>query len=471
MGDDAAAEEAFRRAVALAPDLAEAHFNLAVLDNLAGRLGAAARGFETAVHHDPDLKEALFGLGAAWKAQGRTREAMTAFDRAIAIDPDYDAAWANLLYTAMYVPGLSPADIRAMQADFGARMAARGDGWTPPWEPRAEGPLRVGFVCGDLHRHPVATFLAPLLRHRDPAEIETVCIRTGGPEDTVTERLRGLADRWVEADGLDDAVLAGRVRAEALDVAVDLSGFTARGRPGLYAFRMAPVQAAWIGAVATTGLPTIDLFLGDSVGVRPGEEAHYSETVVRLDPGWLVYEPLDPPPPVGPLPARENGFVTFGCLNTLAKVSDEALALWAPVLAAVPDSRLRLRTRALADAETAGQVRERFAAAGGDPSRLDLLGPVRPWEVFADYNAVDIALDPRPYSGGQTTCEALWMGVPVVTWPGETFAGRHNGQPPDPGGPDRLDRFRRRRIRRPGGGAGVRPRPAGRAAGGIAGAG
>ena len=205
-----------------------------------------------------------------------------------------------------------------------------------------------------------------------------------------------------------------------------MSGHTGDHRLQLFARRPAPIQVTWIGYVGTTGLAAMDYLIADRFHVPPGAEVHYREKVLRMPDGYVCFEPPAEAPEVGPLPALERGQVTFGSFNNVSKLSNEVIALWAKIIQRVPGSRLILLSPALNGRTARQRVGDAFVAAGGESEQLQLRGTMLRPELLAAYNTIDVALDPFPYSGGVTTCEALWMGVPVVTCPGETFASRHS---------------------------------------------
>jgi predicted O-linked N-acetylglucosamine transferase (SPINDLY family) len=288
----------------------------------------------------------------------------------------------------------------------------------------ARSKLRVGYLSGDFRRHSVAYFLESMWAAHDPDRVEVVAYHNTRHFDEMSERLKGYVSKWVPCKELSDEALVKRIRADGVDVLIDLSGLTSDGRAGVFAQRAAPVQVSYLGYPTTTGIPAMDFRISDAVIDPVGEEAHATEVVLRCARGMFCYRP-DSDGDVGEPPHVRHGFVTFGSFNNLPKYSDQTLELWAAVLKAVPGSKLFLKTRALADEDLQRLLRERFAALGVGAERL-LLNPWRPdlRSHLELYREVDIGLDTYPYNGATTTCEALWSGVPVVTLKGATHTSR-----------------------------------------------
>jgi len=284
----------------------------------------------------------------------------------------------------------------------------------PPRNADPERRLRVGYVSGDFGRHPVGFFLRPVLANHDRAGFEITCYSTRLRSDALAETLKQSAANWREVGGMPDDALAAQIAADGIDILVDLSGHTAHNRLSLFARRAAPIQASWLGFWGTTGLAAMDYLLTDASTLPPGCESGFSETLLRLPGIRFCYGPPDD----APEPTWRNKPVTFGSFNNLAKVGPDAVRLWRQVLDAVPGSKLVLKWRTLADRGLCRRLRADF----GD--RVDLRGASGHAAMLAEYADIDVALDPLPFSGGATSCEALWMGVPVVTLPGSGAASR-----------------------------------------------
>lgn len=423
-GRRAEAVDAYGRALAADPGLAEARANLGAALISEGRLGEAERQLRWSLRLNPRSPQAWNNLGNALAAAGDGRAAEDAYRRALDLRPDDAEAHSNLLLTLHYREDLSPGDL----ADAHRAWAGRHAPATPPrpaLPDAGDRPLRVGYLSADFRTHSVSYFFEPLLAAHDPRHVEATCYSDVASPDETTARLQAKAARWRPIAGLSNADVAEQVRRDGIDILVDLGGHTAGSRLLVFARRPAPVQVTWLGYPDTTGLDAIDARLTDGIADPPGEaDILASERLVRLETGFLCYQP-PPSPAVGPLPAITQGGVTFGSFNNLAKLTPGVTRLWAQLVAAIPGARLLLKARALADPEVRRRLGEAFARHGLAPDRLLLMGPVPGRDGhLATYAQVDIGLDPFPYGGTTTTCEALWMGVPVVTLAGDRHAAR-----------------------------------------------
>jgi predicted O-linked N-acetylglucosamine transferase (SPINDLY family) len=282
----------------------------------------------------------------------------------------------------------------------------------------------VGFVSADLRKHPVGFFLRDVLLALASTavasgELTLLAYANHALADELTQDIRPAFAAWHTVDLWNDARLDAQIRSDEIDILVDLSGRTAGNRLQVFAGKPAPVQLSWLGYFATTGLPQMDAILADPVCVPAGEESLYVERVIRLPHTRLCMSPPVVSEQPEPPPSLNNGFITFGCFQTLPKINHGVLAAWAQSLNACPQARLRLQAPQFSEVQRA-RFTGRLQAAGIDAGRVDLLGPVSRELYFASYNEVDILLDTFPYPGGTTTAEALWMGVPTLTlaWPG-----------------------------------------------------
>jgi len=404
-------------ALKLRPDSANSHGNRANALFALGRLDEAVRAYRIALSLDPTQVEAANALGNLRKEQGRHDEALWAYRLASRAAPWHAPAASNLVLALHYAEGVAPETILAEAFDYAKRF----EPLSLP-SPRAVSSerLRIGYVSGDFRRHPVGYFLSPVLANHDRAAFETICYSVNPVVDDMTQHLHGLSDHWRSLAGVTDEAAARRIAEDRIDILVDLSGHTAFNRLPLFARRPAPVQVSWLGFWGTTGLSAIDAILSDGTTIAEGEERFYRETIIRFPHGRFCYAPPD----YAPAPVSRSGPPVFGSFNNLSKVGPRVRRLWADLLRRVPDSRLVLKWSTLADPAQRAALAADFAEAGIDPARLDLRGPSLHRDMLAEYGDIDVALDPFPFGGGLTSCEALWMDVPVVTLPGANPASR-----------------------------------------------
>ncbi len=416
----------FEHALRLAPELPRAHAGYGYTLALLGRLREAIDAYHEAVRLQPGYWRAWSNLGAAYMKTGQADLAVECYQRA-ALNPDFDLH----LFALNYHSERTPDDVFAAHLEWGRRNQQKISA-TPFRNTRsARRKLRIGYVSGDFWSHAVAICIEAVLAAHDHSAFEIVCYDNSGRSDQTTARLQGLSSRWRSIAGLSDAQAGALIRKDRIDILVDLSGHTDRNRMALFARRRAPVQANYHGYPNTTGLPAIDYRITDAVADPPGlTEALHTEKLVRLPRCFLCYSPPPEAPAVSSLPVRTKGWFTFGSFSNPAKWNDTVLSAWAAILRRTPRSRLLLH-HSLAANETSvvydalrARVLGLFQRGGIAPDRIGLIGFLEPPQHLALYNEIDLALDPFPYNGATATCEALWMGVPVVTLEGATHAAR-----------------------------------------------
>ncbi len=437
-GRAAEAKVCFEKAIALNNGLAVAWLGLAsvlhTLCDIEGSIAAARRAKELAPA-DPsarvNLASALVGAGGG----ANITEAIAMLRESVALAPGKAGLVANHMMTLHYDASRTAGQIFDEHVEYGRRfVSATVSGGVRVRDrldfsnsPDPDRPLRIGILTSDFRAHVVACFAEGFLRQRDRGRVK-IYAYMNSPSDKVSDRLRALCDGWMQINDVPDDTVVARVARDGIDILVDLNGHTDGARQGLLVRRMAPVQATYIGYPDTTGLPSIDYRIVDTVTdplPTGGGRELATETLVRLSRCFLQFTPPADAPAVGPLPAVRNGFVTFGCLNAPAKINEPLLAMFAAVLRAVPGSRLLIKNRALSGPSLREMTMRPLRELGIDDSRVELLGWQTAMSHHLDvYNKVDIALDSYPYSGTTTTCEALWMGVPVVTRAGEGHVSR-----------------------------------------------
>jgi protein O-GlcNAc transferase len=425
-GVPAEAEAAGRRALELDPASLRARQSLALALLAQFRFAEAEPPIRQLLAADPTSGEAWALLSSVQLGQAKTAEALDSGRRAVALAPDA-TRHSRLLTTMQYVEDVGPEALLAEHCAWDESYARALMPTGPPVvRPRDRSrPLRIGLLSANFGRHPIAFLALPALAQLDKSRCSIVYYSDRLDDDLYTPRFRAASDVWHTTACLSDAELAQQIRQDEIDVLIDLMGHTG---PRLLTFarRPAPVQATWLGYVGTTGVAAIDFLLADRYHVRPGEKARYSETILRLPNRYVCYGPPDYAPEIGELPAAASGRVTFGSFNNPAKLTPRLLDAWAAILQRVPTAQLLLRFGGLDEPRVQAPIYERLARHRIARERILMEGNSPHPELLAAYGRVDLALDTQPYSGGATTCEALWMGVPVITWPGRTFAGRHS---------------------------------------------
>lgn len=456
------AHAALKQAIRLAPDMADAHHNLGNVHRDALRMQQALQAFGEAIRLQPGHVDAQQGMGQVLGKLRQYQASIVALKHAIELDPKHVDAWIDLGNVHKEVGDLDEALACFEHADqfapdrldvlsnwlmlsnyassvprqrrierarqYGERVRAKVTAAPVRphrWDP--EKPLRVGLVSGDLRRHPVGYFLDTVLQAiqaQSGNNLSLIGYPTQGLSDALTHRLKACCSAWHPLVGLDDATAARRICDDDIDILIDLSGHTAHTRLSVFAWRPAPVQVSWLGYFATTGLREMDHFLSDPWSTPAELQQDFTEHLWLLPETRLCFSPPESAPPVSELPAMQQGHVTFGCFNNLTKLNDEVLRLWAAIIQGVAGSRLFLKAPQLDDAQVHDLTVRRLQALGIGRDRLILEGNSPRDEYLRAYHRVDIGLDPFPFTGGTTTAESLWMGVPVLTLQGDCLVAR-----------------------------------------------
>jgi predicted O-linked N-acetylglucosamine transferase (SPINDLY family) len=419
--------DSLKRAIALRPGYAQAHSNLGNCLKEKGQLDEATAEYQSALSIDPSLPEVHNNLGSVLNSRGDLDASIAAYVKAISLAPDSSSAHSNLIFTMNYHPRYDTKTIAEEHRRWNQQhgLPLRKFIVRHANDRTAGRPLRIGYISADFREHAVARFAMPLLSSHDRNHFNVFCYAQVPAPDAITRGFRQLADGWHNIVGLSDVQVADVIRQDRIDILVDLAGHTKGNRLLVVARKPAPVQVTYLGYPATTGLDAIDYRLTDALADPPGQtESFCTEQLVRLPQTAWCYQPPESSPPVSALPSLVNRFITFGSFNNFTKINEELLAWWAQILNRVPRSRILLKALALncdfARERTLGVMRD----FGIDSDRIDLRGFVPAADHLALYNQVDIALDTYPYHGTTTTCEALWMGVPVVTLAGQSHVSR-----------------------------------------------
>lgn len=455
LGDKPAGERFLREALRLDPGDVDAMVVLADVLELDGRAEEALDWLGRALEIEPGHAGIQFNKCLCLEGMGRTRDAEQALLRLLELEPNHPLALYKLAYQAkergevaravgflgraldvgfdrdmcddylmllLYLDGFDPQQLLAEHRRY--QRWLQGHPRLPlPARPPSRKRLRIGLLSPDFCRHPVAFFIEPLMAHLDRERFEVLAYSSCDIHDDVTERLRPHCDVWRNIHGIDAEISARLIVADAVDILIDLAGHTGHNRLDVVAFKPAPVIATWLGYLATTGLDAVDYRIVDVKTDPPGlTESHHSERLIRLPHTQWCYQPPYPDLPVGPLPALHNGFVTFASFNQLIKVSDRALDLWFDLLHAVPGSRLLVAAASSPDARA--RIAGRLEARGIAPERVDFVSKMDHESYMRAYARVDVVLDAIPFSGGTTTCDALYMGVPVLTLSGSHSVSR-----------------------------------------------
>jgi protein O-GlcNAc transferase len=414
------AVECYQKAVAIDPQNAAAYFNLGNTLHEQGNRDAALESFQKALALEPGSAKGHNNLGNVFRDLGKPDISIDLYRKALALDPDMAYVHSNLLFTMLFVPRFSAAEIFSEHLQFARRFE---EPLKPLWPTHANSReknrrLKIGYVSGDFYEHAVASFFEPTLADHDKSQVEVFSYHNSHRHDQMTSRIAAYSDHWIPCKKLSDEALAARIRDDGIDILVDLSGHTAWNRLLVFARKPAPIQATWIGYPSTTGLAAMDYRLTDAAMDPEGMTERYnSETLLRL-PAPTQFRPAAVRPPINELPALTQGSFTLACLNHLAKITEEVIELWARILTALPHARLMLGN--VNDLPTRQKLTDTFAKCGINEEQL-VLHPQMP---LADYltlhHQIDLALDPFPYNGGTTTFHSLSMGVPVVTLAGSS---------------------------------------------------
>ncbi|MGA3065660.1 MAG: tetratricopeptide repeat protein [Tepidisphaeraceae bacterium] len=426
LGRTAQAVEAFGSAIRLKPDYADPHSNLGLCLQSSGETQRAIDEFETAIRLRPNFPAAYNNLAILFKEGGQLDRAIEAYRKALVHQPNLVQGHDNLLLALHAHPDYDAAAIFREHSQWNRNHAQglerKGHGNSREADRR----LKIGYVSPDFREHSVGAFLEGLLANHDPSQVEIFCYSDAAREDLATQRFKMMAHHWRNLIGLSDEQVAEMIRRDGIDILIDLAGHTADNRLLVFARKPAPVQVTYLGYPATSGLTAMDWRLTDAWADPAGEsEAFHSEKLMRLPRTFLCFTPPAAAPAVGRLPALANGGVTFGSFNYLPKINPGVVEVWSEILRQVPGSRLLIKSQGLSDEYSRRGMMERFAARGIEPQRLELLGKIPTLTSHLQaYERIDVGLDPFPYNGTTTTCEALWMGVPVVTLAGKMHAGR-----------------------------------------------
>jgi FkbM family methyltransferase len=419
---------AYKNAVELQPGYANAYYNMANALKDLNLLPDAANCYLKAIELQPVNPEAYNNLGNLYKDQGRIHDALSCYEKAVELKPGYSEAHSNLLLALHYDESTDPNTMFLHHKDWANRHASAFiDKVNPHFNERsADRTIRVGYLSPDFRVHSVAYFTKGIISSHDSRLFEVYCYSDVARPDSLTQQFKTLAHQWRDIRGMSDDEAANLIRRDKIDILIDLAGHTGNNRMLVFARKTAPVQVTYLGYPDTTGLKTMDYRLTDSwADPKEHQDNLCTEELIRLPSGFLCYQPPEDTPQVKELPALATGHITFGSFNHRPKITEKAVQTWSEILHIIPDSRLILKSGSLSDRETHDLLLDMFCKKGISKERITLLGDIPSFFDHLDlYNKIDIALDTFPYNGTTTTCEALWMGVPVITLQGVTHAAR-----------------------------------------------
>ncbi|MBI2296310.1 MAG: tetratricopeptide repeat protein [Betaproteobacteria bacterium] len=419
------AEQALRGALRLQARFTAAWLSLAGVLSDGENLDEAEDCYRAALELEPELAEAQYNYGNLLHREGRIEEAIGRYRKALELKPDFVRAHSNLIYALNFSADYSPEQIFGEHVEWARRHAKPlASGIRPHANSRRpHRVLRVGYVSANFRDHAVTYFFEPVLMHHEPGRVAVHCYSDVRQPDGHTERLRRYRCVWRDIAGQGDEAVAELVRSDEIDILVDLTGHTDNHRLLVFARKPAPVQVTWNGYANTTGMETMDYRITDSFADPPGMTEHlHSEKLVRLPEIYMAFMPPASSPGVGPTPALANGYITFGSFNALAKITPQVVRTWSKILHALPTSRLLMLT--VPQGRTHARVLEEFAAHGITSARLEFQRRLPFQQFLAAHGRADVALDPFPFHGTTTTCQTLWMGVPVITLAGRSHVSR-----------------------------------------------
>ena len=446
----------YQKAISIKPDYADAHNNLGISFNELNEIQKAITCYQKAINIQPDYADAYYNLGNALHKLNKHQEAIISYEKVIQINPNYAAAYYNLgnvlsilgefqkaiscyqkaidskknyalaynnmLFTLLYLEGADHKFCLSRAKGFRSSLKPINDDLLIKYQFNTKPKkLRIGFVSGDLREHPVGFFLLGTLNYLKNENLELIAYSNSQIKDSINIKLKSYFTNWREIESQSNMDVINTIRKDGIHILIDLSGHSDKNRLPIFINRPAPIQASWISYPGTTGIPEIDYMIGDRFVIPENESGHFTEKIFRLPNMWVCFTPPDFNIDISEPPVIKNGYVTFGSFNHLSKINKKVIFLWAKVLKSIPKSKLFLKTKQLNDSYLKEKIISEFKGNGIDLNSIILEGSSPRNKLLNSYNKIDIALDPFPYSGGVTSLEAIWMGVPVLTKKGSRF--------------------------------------------------
>ena len=422
LGEVKKAISCYQKAISIQPDYADAHYNLGnVLDKL-NKHQEAIICYEKVIQINPNYVAAHYNQGNALKELGEFKKAISCYQKAINSKHNYAPAYNNILFTLLYMEKTDSKYYLSKIKEFRSSLKPINDDLLLKYQfnikPKK---LRIGFVSGDFREHPVGFFLLDTLNHLKNNDLELIAYSNSQIEDSLSIKLKSHFTIWHEIASQSNMDVINKIRKDGIHVLVDLSGHSEKNRLPIFINKPAPVQVSWVGYPGSTGIPEIDYLIGDPFVTPENMNGHFTEKIFRLPSMWVCFSEPDFDVRISDPPVIKNGYVTFGSFNNLSKINDKVISLWSKILKSSPKSKIFLKTKQLDDSYLKEKIISKFKENGINLNSIILEGSSSRSKLLNSYNKVDIVLDPFPYSGGVTSLEAIWMGVPVLTKKGFRF--------------------------------------------------
>lgn len=422
------ARQSYTQTLEITPEHVNANYNLGNALRELGQLEQAISAFELTLQIDPQFYLAYNNLGFLLQEQGRLDEAIACYKNAISIESNFMEAESNLLNCLNNLPDVEEHEIYEEHRRWAQRYSSVLNRHSEAHQTKSDSNrrLKIGYVSPDFRKHSVAIFIEPVLGSHNRDKFEVFAYFNYPNSDDATHRIRELVENWRDIASMNHEQVCELIIDDNIDILIDLSGHTGNNRLLVFAQKPAPVQISYLGYPNTTGLPNIDYRLTDNIADPIGlTESYYSEELIRLPDAFLCYKAPERSPDVGKLPALNAGYITFGCFNNATKLNEAVVKLWSRILKQIPDSRLLLKATQFGDRISRERILQLFETHEITGARIDFAGLTGSfYEHLEMYNKVDIALDCFPYNGTTTTCETLWMGVPVIVRSGNVHRAR-----------------------------------------------
>ena len=414
--------DCYKKAIKIKSDYTDAHYNLANLLDQINKHDEAIIFYEKAIQINPNYAPAYYNLGNVLTTLGDFKKAITCYQNAIKVKNDYLVAHNNLLFSLLYLDEVDSKFSLSQAKQFRSSLNPIQENLLNKYKfnnnPKK---LKIGFVSGDLREHPVGFFLLNTLKHLKDEKIELFAYSNSKKKDNFSTKLKSYFANWRIIEDQSNKDVINEIRNDGIHVLVDLSGHSEKNRLPIFINKPAPIQVTWMSYPATTGIPEIDYIIGDQYVTPKNEQEDFAEKIFELPDIWLCFSSPGTDITISDPPMKKNGYITFGSFNNLLKINNKVISLWSKILKSIPKSKIFLKTHQLDNSYFKAKTIKKFKENGIDESLIILEGSSSRSKLLSSYDKVDIALDPFPYSGGVTSIEAIWMGVPVITKKGFRF--------------------------------------------------